>query len=196
MSGVAGSKTESVDVAKGAKVAIRLVPPRVAARPAPVATPKAEGQPPEPPGFFSPPDVVAPVYVAGAVGIVGFTAAIVLNGIRVNADRNASTATEALVRGNKDPAACGDAGATAADPTIAGACSTLRESDRITKQTNDPFTASLWIGVGATAAALAWYFIAPKPGAPSPTTGSLRGPVHVAPLVGPGGVGASVFGAF
>lgn len=193
MSSSAGTKSETVEVGKGAKVPIRLMP-RVAPRPVAPPPPAKEGEAPEEPGFFAPPKAVAPVYVAGAIGIVAFTTAIVLGGIRVNADRNASTATEALVRNGKNPASCTDSAALAGDPTITGACAEVRETDRILEKTKDPFTAALWTGVGTAAIAVGWYFLAPKERATAPT-GS-RGPLYLAPSFGASGAGASVGGAF
>jgi hypothetical protein len=126
--------------------------------------------------------------VAGAIGIAALSTAIVLNGIRVNAARNAETATEALVRGNKDPrGACSD-GAALADAGVARACATVRESDRVLQKTDDAFTVALWTGVGATAAALAWYLLAPKDRAATSARVRLQ--------VGVSGGGAAVFGSF
>lgn len=195
MSSAAGTKTESIEVAQGATAEIKLVPPRTAVRAAPPPRAAGEHEAPEHVPWYAPPNVTAPTYVAGAVSVVSLTAAFVLGGIRVNAERNASTATEALVRANKNPASCNDGRALAADPTITGICSTLRSADNTLAQTRTPASVALWVGVGAAAASLGWFFLAPKGGAST----EARGPgssVTVGPILAPGTSGVGAAGTF
>jgi hypothetical protein len=164
-----GTKTEQVEATAGVTTKVRLgapgpatPPPNAASEPeqrAPAeARPPAAPPPPEAPGFLSPPNSVAPVYVAGLVGIASLTAAIVFSGIDANAARNTSLAIDALARNGKDPSEC----TRAVDPTLASTCSSLASAQRASNAVKAPFIATISVGTGALAFALAWYLFGPK----------------------------------
>jgi hypothetical protein len=193
-----GTKVETVLVSVGATVKVRLTAQRPSPPPNAVLEPErgtsagasegaarltAEGKTAN---FFSPPETSWPVYVAGAVGLASFTAAIVLGGIGANAERNTSNATAALVRNGKSPDACADP-ASANDPTIAGTCSTLHSGQRTSADTKQPLVVTLAVGAGATVFALGWYFFASKTHSATDAMRSPFGPLRMAPLVGPRG---------
>lgn len=208
-----GTKSETVTVAVGAVVKVRLVaqrpsaPPNAVLEPEPAAAPSGSSDSSSSPagsasadgasgGFFAPPETSWPVYAAGAVGLVSFTAAIVLGGIGTNADRNRANAADALTRNGKNPDTCFDP-ASAGDPTIAGTCTTLRSGQGTSAGVKTPFVATLAIGGGAMLFALGWYFLAPKRHGSTEVVGALGGPLRIAPLVGPRGEpGASLDLAF
>jgi hypothetical protein len=124
--------------------------------PAPAPLVKAEAPLEAEPGTFAPPASVAPVYVAGVIGLGGLTTAIILRGIGANADRNVSAANDALARNGKSEAAC------ATDATLASTCAALHSGERVASSLKTPFVASLAVGIGASLVALGWYFFAPK----------------------------------
>lgn len=193
MNTAGGTKTESIDVERGATLEIKLVPPRSAVRAPPPPPRTGDHEEARSPAWYAPPDVTAPTYAAGAISVVSLTAAFVLSGIRVNAERNASTATEALVRANKNPASCNDGRALAADPTIGDVCGTLRSAQNTLDQTRGPASITLWVGVGAAAASLGWFLLAPKSAQKSTGERPAAPSFAVGPLVAPGttGIGAS-----
>jgi hypothetical protein len=194
----AGTKTETVTVAAAAIAKVRLGAPGRTAPPSAVLEP--EPSPSAPPasttpspstddaasaGVFAPPATVWPAYAAGAVGLVSFTTAIVLGGIRANADHNVTNATDALARNGQTPAAC-----AAPAPTFAATCATLASGQRTASDLKTPFTATLAVGAGATLFALGWYFFAPKASA-SPSA------LRVVPLLTVAGeAGASLSAPF
>ena len=169
----AGAKLANVDVKAGMVSRIKLAggttaPASAVSGPAPAPAPHSDVAPtaPEPalpaappaPGLFAPPDSIVPVYAAGVVGIGALSAAIVLGGIRANADRNTSVALDALGRNSKDATACTGAEGGA----LAITCSSLRSAVRTSASVNGPFVATLAIGAAGTVFALGWYMFAPK----------------------------------
>jgi hypothetical protein len=203
----AGTKTEIVTVAAASTVKVRLAAQRPSAPPNAVLEPEhgtgagaPSDSPPGPAGppiresrttsVFSPPDTSWPVYAAGAVGLLSFTAAIVLSGLGTNADRNVTNAEGALTRNGKSPGTCSDP-ASAGDATIASTCSTLHSGQRTSEAVKTPFAVTLAVGAGTTLFALGWYFFAPK--APGSTDAMGTRPVRVAPLVGPRGEPGATF---
>jgi hypothetical protein len=169
-----GAKTEQVEAPAGvvtkvnpAGAAAATPPPNAASQPTAhdAAETPAHHEAPRPPsvmGTLSPPSTLGPVYVAGVVGIASLTTAIVLGSLGANAARNRSVATEALARNGKDESACkGEV-----DAALASTCASLSAADRASAAVNTPFLASVSLGAGALAFAFAWYFFAPKDGAP------------------------------
>jgi len=165
----AGAKLANVDVKSGMVSRIKLAggttaPASAVSGPAPHSDvaptahePALPAAPPAP-GLFAPPDSIVPVYAAGVVGIGALSAAIVLGGVRANADRNTSVALDALGRNSKDATACTGAEGGA----LAITCSSLRSAVRSSASVNGPFAATLAIGAAGTVFALGWYMFAPK----------------------------------
>jgi hypothetical protein len=197
-----GTKAETVTVSVGATVKVRLAAQRPSAPPNAVLEPERGPSGGAPGGatqgiasssaegtttsMFTPPETSWPVYVAGAIGLASFTAAIVLGGIGANADRNTESATAALLRNGKSPDSCNDP-ASAGDPTISGTCSTLRSGQRTSDDTKQPLLVTLAVGAGTTVFALGWYFLAPKARVATEAMRSPLGPLRMTPVVGPRG---------
>jgi hypothetical protein len=196
-----GTKSETVTVGAASTVKVRLAAQRPSAPPSAVlepdhgTAPGASSESPSGPAalpagasqsgsLFAPPNTSWPVYAAGAVGLVSFTAAIVLSGIGANADSNVTNASDALMRNGKSPDTCFDP-ASAGDLTIASTCTTLRSGQRTSDDVKTPFVVTLAVGGGATLFALGWYFFAPKAHGATEVMGKL--PVRIAPRVGPRG---------
>lgn len=169
-----GAKLANVDVKAGMTARLKLAaagppPPPGAVSEAPPPTsdetrperptaPPRKESPPEEPGFFAPPSTMAPVYVSGVVGVGALSAAIIFHGIGANADRNIAVSSDALARNGKDASACG----ADTDAATQSACASLARGERIAADTRTPFLGTLVVGLGATAFALGWYFLAPK----------------------------------
>ena len=192
----AGGETKTVEVnAQGVAKATLGASSRAAPPPSAVVensneTPPVDRPPPPPreaPGFFSPPDSMAPVYAAGAVGVASLTVAVVLGGIGANADRNVSNANDALTRKNKSPGACTVAG-VGADPSIGQTCASLASAHKTQDDVKAPFVVALAAGAGTTAFALGWYLFAPKAGADGADVKRLE----VTPVVSPTGAGMRI----
>lgn len=165
-----GAKLANIEVKAGMVARLKLAagpatPPPSAVSASPPEAPEEHAAPKRPPpaelaapGLFAPPETIAPVYVAGVIGLGALSAAIVLRGIGANADRNTSVALDALGRNGKDASAC----TGTIDATLAATCSSLRSGERISAAVKGPFAATLAIGAAGTLFALGWYVLAPK----------------------------------
>ena len=162
----AGAKLANIEVKAGMVARLKLVgsgppPPPAGAVSGDEEHPESKRPPPaepEAPGPFAPPETIAPVYVAGAIGLGALSAAIVLRGIGANADRNTSVSLDALGRSGKDASACTGTGEGSLEVT----CGSLRSGQRASSAVKGPFVATLAIGAASTAFALGWYLFAPK----------------------------------
>jgi hypothetical protein len=191
----AADESATVSVSAGQTVPVKLVkskPPPVVAPVEPIAPPAEppppSGPPPPPPaepakphglGLFSPPESTAPVYVGGAVGLVGFAGAIifaVFEGSAQSSYNNEASAVMGATKGQSVPCQNPKAGSQ-----LASACSQLN-SDASDGNT-DATIANVGVGVGIAGLAFAagWYLFAHKA---QPKEPSASWVTHISPTVG------------
>lgn len=156
--------------------------PTTAAQPAPAPPPEKSET-----SVFSPPAIVWPVYVLGAIGIGGLGTAAVFGGLHANASHGLDVSTQALVRNGQTPATCD---ARPVEVYYAEICAHLGKNRRLAESHESIFVPALIVGVSATALAIGWFFLAPKP---KVEKGSAT---RVVPWMGVSGGGATVEGRF
>jgi len=150
--------------------------------------------------ILAPPITTWPVYVAGAIGLVGLGAAAIFGGLAENAHHASDVARDTLVRAGKTTAVC----ATPDPGDFTDACVTIAHNDSVVKGHVAAFQTSLVIGISGTVAAVGWFLLAPKEGSgehppslPPPTTNNNSiNNVRVTPWIGVTSGGAAFEGRF
>lgn len=187
------TKTQEVTLTAGMTSEVKLAvkprtpgppPPPKIKPPTPVPTPQ---KPDEEPGLLARPASMAPFYIAGGVGIVGITSAIVFGALKYNADYSVRVSDRALGNQNVGRDAC-----TNPPPiTLDDVCGTLANNlDRSAKD-GRYFAISLGVGLTGLGAAVGWYLFSPKARGTSE-----EGTTTVTPIMAPGTAGAAVSGSF
>jgi hypothetical protein len=196
-------KTQTVEALPGTTVEVKpsfvpkaLVPTsdtRTRPTPGPVRStaPSTAAETQQESTILSPPATIWPLYLAGAVGLGGLTAAAIFGGLHANAQHAVDVASETLRRENQTIAAC-DQGLPAYEET----CLTLRRNERFASAHQSTFSTTLIIGISATTVAVAWFFLAPKEKSDAPAAASRPDKPRVSPWVGQNAGGATLGGSF
>jgi hypothetical protein len=187
------TKTQTVNVTADATVDVKpefapkalVPPPDVRMRATPVAPPNANDATGT--SILSPPKVIWPVYVLGAVGIGGLATAAIFGGISANADHAVDVATTTLGRNGRSKATCE---AHPVEIAYAEICTHLKKNVRTSRQMGSIVLPTAVIGITGMAAAVGWFLFAPKDR--SETTRS----AYVVPWLSVESGGAAVEGQF
>jgi hypothetical protein len=166
-------------------------PTSTQATPAPVApTPEASH-----PGFFSPPNSMAPFWIGLGVGVAGGATAIVFAIFKAQANSNAQSVANQIVN------AAGDAGIEMTrglclnppSQKFQEACQTLQSDNNLVDTNATVANVGLGVGIAGVAFSLGWYLFAPKRNATPAATDSSGAFV---PIVGPRWNGLGYAGSF
>ena len=163
------SERPTVDVVTGPQTSpaqvgpMALDPERAKDPPIAASSPSSRAPGAEATSAFTAPHTMWPVYTAGAVGLAGLTAAIVLGSLSDGARHAVDVAEGSLVRAGATRARC-------AQPTVGtpfdGACGAIRRNESVSRSLNGTLPVSLAIGLPALAFAVGWYFLAAKESRP------------------------------
>jgi hypothetical protein len=137
--------------------------------------------------ILSPPTITWPVYVLGGIGIGGLATAAIFGGLHANSSHAVDVTKQALLRNGKPVSTCD---AHPVPVAYAEVCALYQENKRIGSSQQSAFTTALIVGISGTAAALGWFFLAPK------EHGDKTGTTHVVPWIAGGSGGAIVEGRF
>ena len=153
---------------------------------------------PTPPkkGILSPPANMVPVYIGGAVGLIGFGVGIGVGVIAKSSAQNSADSVAAEIRKNGGTQGVCSSTVPATVNKFGKACSAL--SDDNNKVDTDAAVGNIGIAVGAVGLvfALGWYLFAPKKSSDAPpATGTWKTPT-VTPILGTYQNGLAVSGTF
>jgi hypothetical protein len=152
-----------------------------------VVTPEA---PVQKKGILSPPKTMFPVYIGGALVVIGVADAIIFGLAKTNAQDSANQVANDIRKNNGGPGVC--ASTSAADQKKFGAaCTALKDNN--SKVDTDATLANIGIGVaiGGLVLAAGWYLFAPKKDVDA---ASLRNGPRLTPLIG-GDLQGAAFGS-
>ncbi len=143
-------------------------------------------------GILSPPKTMVPVYIGGALVVIGVADAIVFGLAKTNAQDSANQVANDIRKNNGGPGVC--ASTSANDQRKFGAaCTALKDNN--SKVDTDAMLANIGIGVaiGGVVLAAGWYLFAAKKDA---DTASLKNGPRLTPLIGGDLQGAAFSSSF
>lgn len=165
------STSHSVSLGPGASEVIELVPkpkPKGPPPPAKLKAPTPVIPSEETSGIFSPPRTTWPMYLAGAVGLVGLSSAVVFGSLSINSNKGAQVGRDALAAGGQSPDRCLQ---PTANTQYEAACAAISGNARNAAQQQTAFTVSVAVGGAGIGLAALWYLVAPKEQAVVPSAG-------------------------
>jgi hypothetical protein len=208
--------TKTVGANAGEKIPVKFAPPATATvaplPPTPTSAPATPQTPssttttetteppaanvvtPEAPvakkGILSPPKTMFPVYIGGALVVIGVADAIIFGLAKTNAQDSANQVANDIRKNNGGPGVCASTNAND-QRKFGAACTALKDNN--SKVDTDATLANIGIGVaiGGVVLAAGWYLFAPKKDA---TAASLRNGPRLTPLIG-GDLQGAAFGS-
>ncbi|MDB4996032.1 MAG: Thiol-disulfide isomerase [Myxococcaceae bacterium] len=143
-------------------------------------------------GILSPPKTMFPVYIGGALVVIGVADAIIFGLAKTNAQDSANQVANDIKKNNGGPGVCASTNAND-QRKFGAACTALKDNN--SKVDTDATLANIGIGVaiGGVVLAAGWYLFAPKKDA---DTAALRNGPRLTPLIGGDLKGAAFSSSF
>jgi len=167
------STSQSVALGAGGSIAVVLeakqkakgVPPPAKLK---APTPVTASESVETSSIFSPPQTKWPMYLAGAVGLIGLGSAVIFGSLSINSNKGAQVARDGLSRAGQPPEVC----LRSTDGTpYRDVCKSILENVENARGQQGAFTVSLIVGGSGIGLAALWYLFAPKETSVAPTVG-------------------------